>query len=244
MRISRYEHRGGRCDRGRQDHVGDGVARELGPSPCWRRIENPFIDAFYKNRRTAALACQLCFLEGRIAQFEKPRPDGLPVVADHTLAKDKLFAALNLADDEWELYMKYYRRLAPAVEFKPEVTIYCKADLDEVGRRIKDRGRTFEDYLDRTYLQALIQSYDDRFAKVDDHPVIVVSTNTHNIAKDREAVQRLHRDLSHGAQGPELLQSGPADRPASRQSGNSSSNHRRVCSRARWRSRSICSRSV
>jgi len=63
-------------------------------------LANPFLARFYKQPARWAFACQTCFLEARLRQFATGTPVGVPVVADHSLQKEPIFAAVNLADDE------------------------------------------------------------------------------------------------------------------------------------------------
>lgn len=168
------------------------VAAELGAVRLFEdAIDNPFLARFYRNRARWALACQLRFLEGRLRQFERPRPDAIPVVADHTLAKDRLFARVNLADEEWETYRAFYDRLAPGCGYRPAVTIYLKAGIDEVRSRIRGRARRMESGIDVDYLAALVKSYDEHFERVDDRAVVVVANDGEGIAGDRAALARL-----------------------------------------------------
>jgi deoxyadenosine/deoxycytidine kinase len=154
-------------------------------------IENPFLDRFYADRARYALACQLYFLVARLEQMSRPRLGQLPLVCDYILEKDRIFAAVNLEDAEWRLYQRYYDRMQADRGTHPEVIIYLKAGLDEVRRRIRDRGRELDQRLSPTYLEALVQAYDGYFDQVIDLPVVVVDTDSSNIAADPAAVQRL-----------------------------------------------------
>ncbi|MFW5829922.1 MAG: deoxynucleoside kinase, partial [Planctomycetota bacterium] len=117
------------------------VATRLGAVRQFEQdIGNAFLVDFYRNRERWAFTCQMAFLEGRIRQFSVPTA-GMPVVADHCLAKDRLFAAINLDGLEWELYDRYYQRLAPLVRAEAEVTIYLKASLAVLTERLRHRGR-------------------------------------------------------------------------------------------------------
>ena len=100
--------------------------------------QNPFLEQFYKSRRTAALPAQLFFLFQRARQLEELRQSDLfaPVrIADFHIAKDRLFAELNLSRDELELYEKIVDRLdieAP----KPDLVVYLQASVDVLMARI------------------------------------------------------------------------------------------------------------
>jgi deoxyguanosine kinase len=157
-------------------------------------IANPFLEPFYRNRARHALACQLCFLDGRIEQFAKSRPVGLPVVSDHSLLKEPLFAAVNIQDPgERDLYQRLYARLAPQCTFTPQVIVHLTAGIPELRERIRARGRKYEASLDLGYLAQLIDAYQAYFQSEEAARlrVLVVSADGSNIAQDPAAVDHL-----------------------------------------------------
>lgn len=156
-------------------------------------IDNPFLERFYKNRNRHALACQLCFLQGRMQQFTAAIPDGLPVVADHSLVKEQIFSSINLSGDEYELYQRLAALIIPQSRFQPDVTIYLKADMEELGRRIQKRGLKMESDIGWPYLEQLINAYEQYYAEVQYERVVVVSSDSVNIAEDEQALRHLIR---------------------------------------------------
>ncbi len=154
-------------------------------------IANPFLEDFYLDPPRYRLACQLWFLEGRLRQMERPRLSAIPLVCDYILQKDKIFAAVNLEEAEWELYLHLFDRLAPRAPPGPDVVIYLKAGHEEILRRIRRRGRPVERYIDHLYLEALVSAYDEYFDSVQDRPVVVVDTDANNFAEDGDALDRL-----------------------------------------------------
>src|SRR5499427_4020815 len=73
--------------------------------------DNPFLGAFYEGERGAAFQAQMAFLVRRFEQLRAldlgPRSNKT-VVADYVFEKDKLFACLNLNDQELETYNRYF----------------------------------------------------------------------------------------------------------------------------------------
>jgi len=103
---------------------------------------NPFLERFYDDRRKYAFQTQLYFLLSRYRQqrdlaqgdlFEK----GL--VSDYVLAKDKIFAYLNLEEDEISLYEMVYKLLVPTVP-RPDLVIYLQARPEVLLARIRKRA--------------------------------------------------------------------------------------------------------
>ena len=89
-------------------------------------ISNPFLPAFYEGRPGAAFQVQVYFLLSRFQQQREIRQMNLfqdLVLADYTFPKDRIFAYLNLGDDDLKVYEKLYPVLEQEVA-KPDLVIY------------------------------------------------------------------------------------------------------------------------
>lgn len=158
---------------------------------CEDDLNNPYLERFYGQRARWALPCQLWYLEARLRQFAEPRPRGLPVVADHSMVKEAVFAAVNLSGEELALYRRYHDLLAPGCCFAAQVTIFLSAGVQELRDRICRRGRDAEGQLGLDYLDALDRAYQGWLAEVGRERVVVVANDATNIAADPGAVDRL-----------------------------------------------------
>lgn len=166
-------------------------------------IDNPFLARFYKHGARWALACQTCFLEGRLRQFARGTPAGVPVIADHSLHKEPIFAEVNLTGDELALYRRLFETLAPSCAFRPGVVIYLSASIAEVRRRIRIRNRAYESAIDVQYLERLVRGYQAWYDSIDEtrHRIVVVDADGVNVARDPEAVDRLLDACLHAPPG-------------------------------------------
>ncbi|MCL4170385.1 UNVERIFIED_CONTAM: hypothetical protein GTU68_032802, partial [Idotea baltica] len=116
--------------------------------------ENPFLDGFYRGRQQA-LATQLFFLLHRSRQVHDIKSDDLVgnrLVADFLMAKDRLFAKLNLDEHEFTLYEQIYRSLQIQAP-EPDLVIYLQAPTSVLMSRIKQRGVNFEQNIETQYLE-------------------------------------------------------------------------------------------
>ncbi len=153
--------------------------------------ENPFLERFYQNRRHAALATQLFFLFQRSQQIEDLRQGDMfePVrVSDFLIDKDRLFARLNLDDDEYQLYNKVYQQLtldAPT----PDLVVYLQAPVDVLLSRIQTRGVAHEQVISRDYLESINEAYSEFFLYYDDAPLLIVNAEELDLANS-------HRDYA------------------------------------------------
>jgi deoxyadenosine/deoxycytidine kinase len=142
-----------------------------------RAQENPFLANFYKNRRQNALATQLFFLFQRAQQIQEMRQQDMfaPVrVADFLIEKDRLFARVNLEDNEFALYEQVYAQLTIDAP-KPDLVVYLQAPVEVLMRRIAARGLNIERSINREYIEILNQAYSEFFLYYDDAPVLIVN---------------------------------------------------------------------
>jgi len=139
--------------------------------------ENPFLERFYQDPRSAALQTQLFFLFQRARQIQSLRQADMfrPVrVADFLMEKDRLFAELTLDEHEFNLYQQVYQHVtvdAPA----PDLVIYLQAPVDVLLKRVAKRGRHFERHIEADYLQRLVESYTRFFYDYDQSPLLIVN---------------------------------------------------------------------
>ena len=143
-------------------------------------VENPFLEEFYKSGRKTALPAQLFFLFQRARQLEALRQSDMfsPVrIADFHVLKDKLFAELNLSQDEMELYEQIYSKLDVEVP-TPDLVIYLQASVDALMSRISQRGFEYERMIDRSYVESVADKYARFFYDYDESPLLIVNAST------------------------------------------------------------------
>lgn len=141
--------------------------------------ENPFLSNFYLDRSTYAFQTQIFFLLSRFRQQQDLFQNDLfsnTLISDYLFAKDRIFANLNLGDDELELYNQLATILEQRVR-KPDLVIYLQARTDVLLQRINWRGRSFEQNMDSGYLDALNGAYSYFFHHYKDAPLLVVNTD-------------------------------------------------------------------
>src|ERR671924_2276093 len=99
--------------------------------------ENPFLADFYADRPGAALQAQLFFLLNRHRQQTSVRQADLfsqTTICDYLFDKDKIFAYLNLDDNELFIYQRLYDLLVRDVP-RPDLVVYLQSPSDVLLRR-------------------------------------------------------------------------------------------------------------
>ncbi len=139
--------------------------------------DNPFLDDFYEDRPGAAFQTELYFLLSRYKQQqEMVAQRGLfdrLLVSDYTFQKNRVFAYLNLSDEELLIFDKLFMLLEPQVPV-PELVLYLVADLDTCMERIRHRG--WPKNISREYLTELIDAYHHYYHYYSRSPLLVVDT--------------------------------------------------------------------
>ena len=158
--------------------------------------ENPFLERFYQDPRSAALPVQMFFLFQRARQMQELRQGDMfePVrVADFMLEKDRLFAELTLDSDELRLYEQAYGLLTLDAPL-PDLVIYLQAPVEVLQDRITKRARPGEEYISPDYLRKVVSSYARFFYNYDAAPLLIVNAAEIDLARsDRDYLQLLEQ---------------------------------------------------
>jgi len=174
--------------------------------------ENPFLGAFYKDRRRHAMSAQLFFLlqryaqQGELAQGDLFSRGG--VVSDYLFAKDRLFALLNLSVDEMALYDRIYQMLKVRT-VTPDLVVYLQARTDVLLDRIRKRGRPEEKPIRADYVTEVAGAYAEFFFGYNEGPLLIVNASEIDFVDNLEhrkeliaVIDNARAGTSHWSRGP------------------------------------------
>lgn len=158
---------------------------------------NPYLSTFYRHPAEVALHTQLHFLLSRMALLEREGvgEPGRRHVADFLLAKDRLFAEVNLEGTEAWMYSELYKRLNPRMA-TPDLVIYLQAPVEILIQRIERRGLRFEQRVNSTYLQQVVDIYERFFHEYTASPLLIVNAQAINIADNPADFDQLTRQIN------------------------------------------------
>ena len=169
-------------------------------------VQNPFLEPFYRGKEGAAFQVQLFFLLSRHQQHVELAQMELFtrfVVTDYTMSKDRIFARMNLDDEEFRLYDRLYRLLTVRLP-RPDLVIYLEASVEMCMRRIRMRGREFERGMDPAYLQKLKDAYNAFFFHYSETPLLVVNTDEIDFVNKAEDFENLIGQIARIRQGTQV----------------------------------------
>ena len=168
---------------------------------------NPFLGAFYAGQRGAAFQAQLTFLAQRFEQLQAldlGARSQRTVVADYILEKDKLFACLNLTDQELETYNRYYshfRDLLPT----PDLVIYLQATPEVLKKRLKKKNAPDERAVGDEYLEEVVKAYEHFFFHYTSSDLLIVNTSEIDFVDRNEDLQELLRKVTEPIKGTQYF---------------------------------------
>ena len=165
--------------------------------------ENPFLEKFYDDRKRFAFQTQMFFLINRYKQQQQLKQQDLfanITVSDYIFDKDKIFAYLNLSEEELKLYESIFPLLERDIP-KPDLVIFLQAGIDRLMSNIKLRGRNFEKNLTRQYLAELSESYNNFFFKYNNSPLLIVNTTDIDFVNNNDDFNELYNQIFRDDRG-------------------------------------------
>jgi len=180
--------------------LADRLAARLDATAVREEGENPFLADFYAGRTGAALQAQLFYLLNRHRQQVALRQTNLfaqTTVSDYLFDRDKIFAYVNLDDNELFIYQRLYDLLAPDVP-SPDLVLYLQAPTDVLVRRLRERAKATGDdkpQPDPSYLRELNEAYQHFFFHYSATPLLVIETSQIDLATSDAAVEDVMRQI-------------------------------------------------
>jgi deoxyadenosine/deoxycytidine kinase len=180
------------------------LARELEARLVLEAVdENPFLARFYEDPDKYSLPAQLYFLLTRYQQQREIAQQDLfaqTTVSDYLFGKDRIFAALNLAPDEMELYENVYRLLDQRMR-KPDLVVYMSARVEVLADRLRKRNRDFERHITIDYLERVSSAFRDFFFYYEETPLLVVETSEIDFVEDSDDLRDLMKEIEQAGDG-------------------------------------------
>lgn len=159
--------------------------------------ENPFLDKFYKSKADFAFQTQMFFLVSRYKQLEGLHQNNLFndfVVSDYIFEKDRIFATINLSDEEFGLYDSIYPMFAHNIR-KPDLVIFLDSDVDRLIYNVHRRNRAMESAITPEYLTALSNAYKEFFFKYSQSPLLIINTTDIDFVNNETEFNALYKEI-------------------------------------------------
>ena len=186
------------------------LARILAERLHARRIfdceDNPFLADFYKEKPGAAFRAQMYFLIERQKRLREARALDFPgpVLSDFLMEKDRIFANLNLDDEELKLYERYYEVLTSDIP-EPDLVIYLQAKPEVLRARIAKKASRDENQISLQYIEEVAHAYEHFFFRYAASDLLVINTSEIDFVERSADLQQLLRRLQEPVKGTQYF---------------------------------------
>ena len=174
------------------------LAKHYGSREILEDVENPFLEDFYAGKPGAAFQCQAYFLLTRYRQQRELLQEDLfnaATVSDYIFHKDKIFAYLNLDQDDLNTYERLFQALVEQVP-QPDVVLYLQASDEVLLERIRRRNRKSEHRISREYVSELNKAYNYFFFHYASTPLLVVNASHVDFSSGEDELNELVRQVA------------------------------------------------
>jgi len=181
--------------------LADRLGARLDATVVLDETENPFLTDFYAGRAGAAFQTQLFYSLARHRQQMDLRQGDLfsqVTVSDYLFDRDRIYAHLNLDDNELFIYQRLYELLARDLP-QPDLVVFLQSPTDVLRRRVRGRVRHAEDDPvppSERYLSELNEAYNHFFFHYTATPLLVVETSQFDLSWGDEAIDDLLRQIT------------------------------------------------
>ena len=167
--------------------------------------DNPFLGDFYKEKPGSAFRAQMYFLIERHQRLlEAQKSDTAALVSDFLFEKDKIFAYVNLENEELKVYERYFEIFAAALK-PPDLVIYLQATPEVLRERIARKKLPAEKQISRAYLDEIVRAYEHFFFHYSASDLLVINTSEIDFVERNADLQQLLRRLQEPVKGTQYF---------------------------------------
>ena len=172
------------------------LTRLLGEHFHWKPYyesvdDNPYLSDFYGDMERWSFHLQIYFLANRFKSHKEIVEGGNSVIQDRSIYEDAEIFARNLYEirkmdsRDYENYVSLFHVMMEYLK-PPDLMIYLKASVDTLMKQIARRGRSFEQSIQRSYLEQLNRHYEDWIARYLIGPLLVVPSDNLDFVHKKE----------------------------------------------------------
>lgn len=168
--------------------------------------DNPFLADFYLEKPGADFQAQMYFLFERQRRLREALASDSPspLIADYLMEKDRIFANLNLDDEQLKLYERYFESLTAGLP-PPDLVIYLQAKPEVLRARIAKKGAREENRIADEYIEEVSRAYEHFFFRYSASDLLVINTSEIDFVERNEDLQQLLRRLRDPVKGTQYF---------------------------------------
>jgi deoxyadenosine/deoxycytidine kinase len=183
----------------------------LGWEPFYEAVDdNPYLADFYKDMRLWSFHSQVFFLSRRLRHHRKLLDRPGTVVQDRTVYEDaeifaeNLYRQGNMSERDYHTYRELYEAMGLFLP-PPDLIVYLRASVPTLQKRIRMRGRDFEQEVSAAYLEQLNQLYEEWIEGFALCPVLTVPSDNLDFVKYNSHMELIAAKVVEKLTGKEVV---------------------------------------
>ncbi|MBM4430254.1 MAG: deoxynucleoside kinase [Chloroflexi bacterium] len=172
--------------------------------------DNPYLADFYRDMRQWSFHSQIFFLSRRLRHHRQILDRPGTVVQDRSIYEDaeifaeNLYRQGNMAERDYRTYREMYEGMTLFLP-PPGLVVYLRASVPTLLKRIRIRGRDFEQNVSSEYLEQLNQLYEEWIANFALAPVLTVPSDNLDFVKYNSHMELIAAKIVEKLQGKEVV---------------------------------------
>ncbi len=172
--------------------------------------DNPYLADFYQDMRQWSFHSQIFFLSRRLRHHRQLLDRPGIVVQDRTVYEDAEIFAENLyrqghmAERDYNTYRELYEAMTLFLP-PPDLVVYLRASVPTLQKRIRMRGRDFEQEVPAEYLEQLNQLYEEWLERFSLGPVLTVPSDNLDFVKYNSHMELIAAKIVEKLTGKEVV---------------------------------------
>ncbi|ATH93954.1 deoxyadenosine/deoxycytidine kinase [Bacillus glycinifermentans] len=170
-------------------------------------VNNPYLEAFYKDFERWSFHLQIFFLAERFKEQKYIFESGGGFVQDRSIYEDTgIFAKMHadkgtMSKIDYKTYTSLFEAMVMTPYFPhPDALIYLEGDLEKILDRIQERGREMELQTDRSYWEEMYTRYENWISGFNACPVVRVNIEEYDLLNNSASLDPIIEKISKAIQ--------------------------------------------
>ena len=175
------------------------LAERFGWKPYFESVDdNPYLPDFYADMTRWSFHLQIYFLANRFKHHKRMTESGEPVIQDRSIYEDAEIFARNLHDigkmddRDYSNYVSLFQVMTDYLK-SPDLMIYLRASIETLLKQISRRGRSFEQGIQRVYLEQLNKHYEGWIANYHRGPLLIIESDNLDFVNRQSDLEQIIR---------------------------------------------------
>ncbi|MFD1851232.1 deoxynucleoside kinase [Oceanobacillus bengalensis] len=165
---------------------------------------NPYLEKFYRDFERWSFHLQIYFLAERFKEQKKIFEYGGGFIQDRSIYEDTgIFAKMhfengNMSKTDYETYTNLFESMVMTPYFPhPDLLIYLEGSLDDILRRVKERGREMEKSTPISYWEEMHARYENWINNFNSCPILRVNISDYDLMEKENSVEPILEKVGH-----------------------------------------------